>query len=100
GLPTPKDSAITSGGRLSGLAMGGMIAGMSGVGTVKGRGEWRALAWRASVAVSTAVVVALLASRVNRPRQGMPPERRADVTDVILVDVTVDERSATSAAAS
>lgn len=57
----PKAAAMTSAGRLSGLAIGGMIAGMTGVRTGRTR-----KGWRVALACVAAVMVAVVGTRVNR----------------------------------
>src|SRR4051812_34203375 len=92
-LPTPNAAAMTSGGRLSGLAIGGMIAGMKGLGTAESRlGRACVTLRRTAVAVATAAVLVGVGSRVNRPVQAPLTVERPRVADEVLADVRLDDR--------
>src|SRR5258706_2057567 len=91
-LPTPNAAAITSGERLSGLAMATMIARMSGEGTGERNGKWH-LALRAAVAVGSALLVVLIGRRVNRPGRVRLLEEPPHVADRVLAEVRLDTQS-------
>jgi hypothetical protein len=72
--------------------MAAMIAGMSGVGTGKGRARPWGLLRSGAIALLTALGVVLVASRVNRPR--VPVERgREAVLEETLAEVELDTRT-------
>jgi hypothetical protein len=92
-LPMPKAAAMSSGERLSGLAMAAMIAGMSGEGTGGRRnGTWH-ITRRATVAVGSALLVVLIGSRVNRPGRVRLLEEPPHVADRVLTEVRLDTQS-------
>src|SRR4051812_26921282 len=91
-LPTPNAAAMSSGDRLSGLAMAGMIAGMSGVGTGKGRMRPWGMLRSAAISLLTALGVVLAASRVNPHRIPLERAREAALEEMIA-DVELDTRT-------
>src|SRR4051812_33664372 len=77
---------------LSGLPMAAMIAGMSGVGTGKGRARPWGLLRSGAVALLAALGVVLVAARVNPAR--VPVERvREAVLEETLAEVELDTRT-------
>src|SRR3954469_4151672 len=89
-LPMPNAAAMTSAGRLSGLAIGGMIAGMKGLGT----GQTRSVLRRGGGGLGRTLGAGLLASRINPPdppAAGLPAAPA--VADEVLAGLRLDTSS-------